>query len=149
MPGVTPVYEHGPVTFEVSVNVTGGLLVEPDTANAGMVHLAGAASAICLGVATKDSVPASASQNSTVPIALTAYNESPVTQYVGVANNGVWNLTAAAAVAFGQLVKCAAAGTVTPYVQGTDTNPSLIIGRCVEPLGIASAGKGQIMLMLG
>jgi hypothetical protein len=39
----------------------------------------------------------------------------------------------------GTLLKAAANGQVTPWVDGTDTHPAYIIGRCTQPGGVVIA----------
>jgi len=146
MPGVVPAYPCGPITFEVSANVVGGQLVVPDGTTQKVKPSVGG-DATVLGIATKDAVPSATSQDSTVPISQNAFNFSPVSPYVAVAGDGTWPMTAAAAIAFGALVKAAAAGAVTPFVEGTD-DASLVVGQCVDPAGIASGSVGLIRLKI-
>jgi hypothetical protein len=140
MAGAVPVYTTGNKTYEVSVAVTGGQLVVPTTG--GKIGPAGLTANTCLGVAAKDAIPTATNQNPTGSILL-----SPTSPYTTVWNNGVWRLTAGSAITFGQTVKCGAAGTVVPWVSGTDAADT-IVGRCVEILGIANAAVGEIQLQL-
>jgi len=136
MSGVVPSYEHGPITYEVNVAVTGGQLVEPDAAT-GRIKPATALSKKCLGVAMKDAIPTTTNQNAT------QLTTAPVPAYVAVDHMRVFKLTAVGAIAFGDQVVCGAAGTVSTVGANTfDT----VIGRCVEPLGIANGAKGLIRL---
>lgn len=147
MAGAVPVYQEGPVTYEVNAVVVGGQLVIPD-GTTGKVKPSTLTAATVLGVATKDAVPVGTDQNSTVPNSLTAYNVSPISQYVAVASDGVWMLKASAALAFGVTVKAAANGQVAAWVSGTDAADT-IVGRVVEPGGISSGATGQVLLQLG
>src|SRR5688500_5458572 len=136
MAGVVPSYEYGPITYEANVAITGGQLVEPDAAT-GRVKPAAALSKKCLGVAMKDAIPASTNQNAT------QLTLDPVSKYVPVDCNRVFRLTATGAIAFGEQVVCAANGTVAPVGANTfDT----VVGRCLEPLGIANGAKGLIKI---
>ncbi len=146
MPGVLPVYDRGPVTFEVNATVAGGQLVEPDTG--GRIKAAASGSALVLGVACTDAIAAATSQVPTIPGVSVALNLSPISQYVAVASEGVWILTTTLAVTFGARVKVGAtAGTVSPWISGTDA-ANLIVGICYEPLGVGAAGTGQFKLTL-
>jgi len=140
MPGVVPVYQDGPVTRQVTETVKGGQLVE--ARSAGLVGVAAVGSKVCLGVASKDAVPTATSQDGTDSVTgLPIINEYPYSPYVAVYDEGYFNLTYAAAAAFGQKLKCAANGQVTPFVSGTDT-PDMLVGSCQEPLGVASGAVG-------
>jgi hypothetical protein len=66
-----------------------------------------------------------------------------------VAFEGIFKLKVAAATAtvpFGALVKCAANGEVQLNSQGAAATFDMIIGRCVEPLGIVAGARGLINL---
>jgi len=140
MAGAVPVYTTGNKTYEVNVAVTGGQLVMPDTG--GKIKPATATAASVLGVAAKDAIPTSTNQNPSGSIML-----SPTSPYTAVWNSGVWRLAATAAINFGQTVKAGASGSVVPWVSGTDAADT-IVGRCVEPLGIANGASGEIQLLL-
>jgi hypothetical protein len=142
MPGAVPAFVHGPVTFVTNANavIVGGQLVESDGGTPALIRPAGAGSATCVGVATNDSVGVSVSQVPTVPgTDSPVVNISILDQYNAIAMHGVWRLTYAAAATFGQRLKCAANGQVTPWVSGTD-NPELIVGICYESAGVSGAG---------
>jgi len=140
MAGAVPVYTTGNKTYEVNAAVTGGQLVVPDTG--GKIKPSTLTANTCLGVAAKDAVPVGTNQNPTGSIML-----SPLDQYTTVWNTGIWRLLAGAAITFGQTVKCGAAGTVVPWVSGTDAADT-IVGRCVEILGISNGAYGEISLQL-
>jgi len=126
MAGANPAYEWGPIPFEVNQAVVGGQLVEPDAAT-GRIKPAAAGSAVCLGVACTDAIPAATNQNDNA----NDTNLSPIGPYVAVASQGYWVLTYAAACTLGTKVKVAANGTVTPWVSGTDA-AALVVGICCE-----------------
>jgi len=141
MPGVVPRYERGPVTREVVELVIGGQLVE--ARGAGKIGVAAAGSKVVLGVATKDAQPTTTNQNTTDAVTgLAVVNMNPLAPYVAVGRAAFYDqIKYAAAAAFGQKLKAAANGQVTPFVSGTDT-PDMIVGRCEEPLGVASGAVG-------
>lgn len=151
MAGVRPRFERGsPLTFNANENIIGGQLVEAVSGGTAeenaRIRVTTGVSATCLGVAVGDaSAPDFANPNTTDAWGNPTVNHglNPPNE-VAVANQGVWDLTAAGAVAFGQLVTSAANGAVaalggTPVV-GT------VVGRCVEPAGIADGAKGKILL---
>ena len=148
MAGIRPVFEHGPITYRATTAANGGLikggqLVEPD-GTTGRVKVAGAASAAVLGVATGD---ASASDftnaDTTDSWGNPVVNAQHPPNEVAVAYQGVWKLEATGAIAFGALVVSAANGTVATVAANTFDK---VIGRCVEPGGIANGAKGKILL---
>jgi len=139
MAGTIPRFNGGPVTYEVVETVLGGKLVEARAAS--KVGVAAAGSVKCLGVATKDAAPVAA-LTGTDAFGNPTINISPVSQYVAVQGiPAIFDtIVYAANAAFGDLLKCAALGQVTPWVTGTD-NPSLIVARCVEPAGVVIGTK--------
>lgn len=142
--GIVPSYEEGPVTFQVSAAVAAGLLVESDGGSPAMCRPASAGSELCIGVATLDAVPTTTSQTPTVPgWPGPSINAALLPPYTSVAARGVWLLQYAASCAFGDRVKCAAAGQVTPWIFGTD-NPELIVGICYEPAGVTFSSPGTL-----
>lgn len=148
MAGIRPVFEKGPLTFSATTvanggNIKGGQLVEPD-GTTGRIKPATAASTKCLGVATGD-VAASDYSNAdtTDPWANTVVNAQHPPNEVAVAYQGVWRLKASGAIAFGDLVICAAAGDVATVGAAAF---GAVIGRCVEPGGIANGARGKILL---
>jgi|KBSSwiS6_1023812.scaffolds.fasta_scaffold03464_6 hypothetical protein len=154
MPGLLPTFDKGPLTFAATTvanggNIKGGMLVEPD-GTTGRVKPASAASAVCLGVALGD---ASASDFANADTTDTWGNTIVNAQYppneVAVAWQGVFKLKVAATsatVPFGALVKCAANGEVTLHSTTSAATFDVIIGRCVEPLGIVAGARGKINL---
>jgi hypothetical protein len=153
MPGLLPTFQKGsPLTFSATTianggNIKGGMMVEPD-GTTGRIKPAAALSVTYLGVAEGD---ASASDYANSDTTDTWGNSIVNAQYppneVAVANMGVFVLKVAAAtttVPFGGLVKCAANGEVQLDSQGGAATFPQIVGRCVEPLGIAAGARGKI-----
>ena len=148
-----PVFEKGPITFSLTnkVGLGGangikeGVLVMPD-GTTGRIKPTTGAVANCLGVAVGNASATDFSNADTLDDwgnNVTNFNYPP--NEVAVAYQGVWLLTAAGAVAFGELVTAAANGQVA--ANGAGTNALVIVGRCVEPNGISGAGaKGKILL---
>jgi hypothetical protein len=135
MPGKVPSYQGGPVTYQVSVPVTGGQCITVDAGNAGLVMpTAGTAAEPFLGIATTDGAPPAAPNDGfTAPVVV-----MPLSNMVAVDDrNQFWILTASAAVSFGQAITTAANGQVKPWATGSRN-----IGYCAEPLGVAAAGAG-------
>jgi len=145
MANAVPAYESGPITYQVNQAVVGGQIVQLDTG--GMVKPAVANSVIALGVATKDAIPTGTNQNPTVVGVPQSINLSPISAYTAVAMTGVWRLTngGGGALALGDLVVCAASGAVQKYTAGTSTFDQ-IIGKCVDPAGIAAGQVGLILI---
>lgn len=133
---VIPLYQEGPVTYTVSVAVTGGMLVESDGASPAQCRPASAGSQVCIGVALQDAVPSTTSQVPTVPgWSGPSVNAALLPNFTAVADEGTYALLYAASAVFGQRLKCAANGQVTPWVSGTD-NPELIVAICADPAGV-------------
>lgn len=146
MPGVSARYEKQlPISYEVTETVAGGQLVEARAAS--KVGVAAAGSVRCLGVATKDAMPAATSNTNTSIGGYPNIDLGVPTQYVAVAREGVWPLPYAAAAAFGDSLICAANGQVTPA--GATPDARTIIGKCREPAGVASGAIGLVGLHLG
>lgn len=135
MSGVVPRFETGPITYTVAEAVKGGQLVEARASS--LVGVAAAGSKLVLGVATKDALP-DASRESTDSFGFPVYNEVALSQYVAV-GVGFYPVTYAADAAFGEKLKAAALGKVTPFVEAADT-ADMIVGYCAEPAGVVSAG---------
>lgn len=154
MPGLLPTFDKGPLTFAATTvanggNIKGGMLVEPD-GTTGRIKPATANSAKCLGVAMGD---ASASDYANADTTDTWGNTMVNAQYppneVAVAYQGVFKLKVAAATAtvnFGDVVKCAANGEIQVGSQGGAATFDVVVGRCVEPLGIVAGARGKILL---
>lgn len=139
MSGVVPRFQHGgPVTYQVAEAVAGGKLVEARAG--GLVGVAAAASVHVLGIATKDAQP-TASGASTDSFGNPVQSLVEVTNTVAVDGNGkIYPVTYAAAAAFGDVLIAAANGQVTPAGAAPDARQ--IVGRCVEPNGVAAGAVG-------
>jgi hypothetical protein len=134
----------GPDTYDANVLIAGAVLVEPDAAT-GKVKTCTAASVKCLGVALYSAAPQGSISGTT------AYGEvvidiSTLQTEVAVAWQGTYKLTATGAIAFGDPVICAANGTVA--ASGAAPDARTIVGKCVEPAGIAGGAQGLIRLSL-
>jgi hypothetical protein len=75
-----------------------------------------------------------------------AFDASTITDYVAISKAGVWNLLAGGAVAAFDVLKAGAAGTVVPWVSGTDS-PAAIIG--IAQAAISNGSTGPVDLRLG
>lgn len=156
MPGCLPVFDKGPLTFAATTvanggNIKGGMMVQPDGTTQRIMPAA-AGSTTCLGVAEGD---ASASDYASADTAdawgNTIVNAMYPPNEVAVGYQGVYVLKIAAtsaAVPFGALVKCAANGELTLNSTGGAATFDVIVGRCVEPGGIAPGARGKINLSL-
>ncbi|XBB66857.1 hypothetical protein ABFU82_22535 [Nocardioides sp. WV_118_6] len=145
MPGIPVRTQGGVQSYEVAENVTGGQVVEARAAT--KVGVAAANSTKVLGVAIADAVPTSAFNPEPVNGVL---NAAPLPHRVGLAKSGdEVPVTYAADATFGQKLKAAAAGKVTPFVSGTDTDPALIVGTCTEPAGVTIATKATGLMRVG
>lgn len=143
MPGVYPRHEHGPLNFTATAVITGGQLVTPDDANPGGIKPAGASDTAILGVAHTDARPyVEAEHYPTTAYGAESMDVSVPGDIVAVGFQGVYELEASGAIAFGALVEPAAGGLVA--TKGTGQT----VGRCVQAEGIASGERGMILLML-
>lgn len=159
MPGQNPTFvQSGPRTYEVSGNVTGGQVLEADTAtsptNAGMpVAKTGTLNSVkCVGVAFRDAV--SAANRAAFEDGSTSYpgafhtTDISVPDETVVVYNDYWGpATYTAACAERQRIKMGASGAVAPWVDGTD-DIKLAIGWCAQPGGVASAGVGLARILV-
>lgn len=146
MPGAYPRYEKGPLTFTVEAAVVGGQLVAVGTG--GLVKPAVTADTAVLGVAHIDARPyVEAEHYPDTGYGAPSMDVSVPGEQVSVGFFGAYDLTAAAAVAFGDLVEPAAtAGQVQTHTPGTSTGQP--VGRCVQASGIAAGESGLILLQL-
>lgn len=142
MSGIAVRRKHGPRSHEVAEAIVGGQLVEGRASS--KVGVAGAGSKKVLGVAIADAVPASAFNPAPVNGVL---NAAPLPNRVGLASRGdEVPVKYAATATFGQKLKAAAAGTVTPFVDGDDAQ--LLVGKCIEPAGVTTANTIGFMEVL-
>jgi len=135
MSGVVPFLTDGPDTCEVSAAVAGGQIVVPD-GTTGKVKPSVGGDTTVLGVALTDAQPAGSAP--TNPI-----NTAWPDPYTSVADDVDIPVTYAAAATYGQRLKAAANGQVTPWVSASDTDYRLIIGRCTQPAGVAAGAVGR------
>jgi hypothetical protein len=148
MSAVLPHYGLGPDSYQVSAQVLGGQLVVPDASPASTVSVAGAAAINVLGVAGIDAAPIVSQAGTNTGYGQPVVDISFLPDYVAVYHGPCdTHVTYAAAATFGQLLKAAALGQVTPWVSGADTNPATIVGRCTQPGGVlAGATVGRMRL---
>jgi hypothetical protein len=145
-----PHYKLGPDSYQVSAAVIGGTLVIADGSSATTVSTAGANAINVLGVAGNDAQPAPNQAGDTDSLAGSAplLDISVAGDYTAVYHGCDMHVTYAANATFGQLLKAAASGAVTPWVDGTDTHPAYIIGRCTQPGGVTisalAVGRARI-----
>jgi hypothetical protein len=149
MSGSLPHLRHGPDNYQVSAAVAGGTLVVADASPATTVSTAGAGAVNVLGVAGNDAAPIPNQASGTDSLAGGAplLDISVVPDYAAIYHGNDMHVTYAANATFGELLKSAASGQVTPWVSGTDTNPATIIGRCTQPGGVTTApviGRARI-----
>jgi hypothetical protein len=136
--GFLPHYRLGPDSYQVSATVYGGTLVVADGSSASTVSTAGANAINVLGVAGNDASPIVSQAGNTTSYGDPLVDISALSDYTAVWHGSDGPVTYAAAATFGQLLKAAASGQVTPWVSGTDTNAATIVGRCTQPGGVAA-----------
>lgn len=156
MPGVNPIFRHGPRTMEVSANVAGGQVVEhstvASTTGLPVVRPAGANSATVMGVATKDAIPVSGqaayqSSSTAYPGGFPVTDVSVPNETTAVEHDCFIPITFSAAATERAPLKAGANGTVVPLVVGTDA-PGLQIGYCAQPGGVASGAVGLARILV-
>lgn len=140
MPGAHVWLKDGPDTREVSAAVTGGQLLEFDSANIGKVKPAGAGSLVVAGVAAADAQPAGS--NPTSPLNI-SWPQSQVAVIYGPRDV---HLTYASAANPGDPLKAAADGQVTKWVTGTDTDTRLIVAICTATAAVSSGAVARARL---
>jgi hypothetical protein len=137
MSGLYPTYKQGgPVTYEVSVSITGGQLVEFDGTTQ-KIKPAVVGSKAVLGVAMNNASPAGSGSP-------TDFGQYPSRVAVG-AMPQIFKLKVSADVAAGALVAATANGGIGPA--GSDTFDQ-VVGRCVDPAGITAGASGLIKLTI-
>ena len=139
MSGSLPHYKLGPDSYQVSATVLGGQLVVADGSSASTVSVAGAAAINVLGVAGNDASPIVSQAGNTTTYGQSVVDISVLPDYVAVYHGADMHVTYAANATFGQLLKAASSGQVTPWVSGTDTLPATIVGRCTQPGGVTTS----------
>lgn len=151
--GVSPVFKHGsPQTFQVVSTgaIRAGRVVEFVTeTSTTKVQESGLTSLKVCGVAIDDAVGTS-TPNADITygtgVTRKALDSSTMVDYVAVSKCGVWNLLAGGAIAAFDILKAGAAGTVMPWVSGTDS-PVAIIG--IAQAAISNGATGPVELRLG
>jgi hypothetical protein len=139
MPGAAQYTQDGPSTYEVSVAVTGGMVVEWDgTTASAKIRPCSAGSLVALGVALSDANPAG---TDSTPMGLGGWARPEVAVAHGL--NEVY-VTYAAITTLGQALICAASGQVTPA--GATPDARTVIGRCTEPAGVAAGAVGRMRI---
>lgn len=151
--GVSPVFKSGsPQTFQVKSDqaIRAGRLVEFVTeSSTTKIQEAALTSLKVVGVATDDAVGTSVPDNDITygtGVVRKAFDASTMVDYIAVSKAGVWSLQAGAAVAAFDVLKAGAAGTVVPWVSGTDS-PASIVG--IAQAAISSGSTGPVDLRLG
>lgn len=148
MAGLRPHLEQGPETHLVSVNIVGGTLVAPDTGSPGKVRAAVGTDTTVLGLALGDAAATAGMQAITQDAWGRNYGGglNPPNE-VAVAYRGSWWLknTSGGTIAYGAPIYVGAGGIVT----GTASTSALIVGRCIEPAGVANNAEGRFRLNLG
>lgn len=151
MSGVVPFLKGlGPATYPVgapatagAATVKGGQLVAVDGTDATKVNVADGSTPV-LGVALYDAAPIPDQSGDQTGYGQPIIDISVPPGYVAVAYGGVdIPVTYANTAALGDLLKAAAGGQVTPYVSGTDTDATLIVGRCTQPGGVTAGAVGR------
>lgn len=148
---VEPLFEGGsPITFPVTGNVRQGRLVEYVlTGGVDTVQEAGLTSVIVLGVARDNAMQTSTPNAGITYFTGAAYpgtDASTLPNIVAVAGEGVWNLLAGSTgITGGMRVKAGAAGTVVPWVSGTD-DVRAIVGTALS--AIANGTTGPVRLLV-
>lgn len=142
MSSAVQVFRSGPRTYAVTGVVAAGQMVSADqtvtTNGQESVKVSAAGDLKVIGVAITDAAPAG-TDSATDAAARPAYTTVASTGVVGP-------VTFAAASKFGDRLKAAANGQVTPFVDGTDTDPSLVVAINVTA-SVAANGTGNIELV--
>ncbi|MFW6776079.1 hypothetical protein ACOACO_17480 [Nocardioides sp. CPCC 205120] len=142
MSGIPQVRKTGPRTYVPAELILGGQVVEARAA--GRIGPAGAGSVKTLGVAVTDAInPEGIATEPTIANGRTVLNAAPLPTVVAVADSGIEvPVKYAAAAAFGDRLKAAAAGAVTPMLAEDD--PRSYVGKCTQPAGVAAGSIGLV-----
>jgi len=137
--------KHGPSTYVARSAIAGGQLVQAHVASK-KVEPAAADSALVLGVALYDAAPLGTTGGAGTGVGGNpSFDFSGLQEEVAVAFTGLVKLRATATVAWGDLLKAGAAGSVVPIGASAAT---LIVAQCVDPEGIANGAWGLCKLRL-
>lgn len=144
MSAIVMVKKTGPATYVPADDavVLGGQLVVP-SGTAGRIAVAGANAVTVLGIAVTDG---KAPEDITTTPQSGVLDAAQLAAYVTVAYGGIEvdGVKYAANATFGQKLKSAANGAVTPFVSGTDTDPALVIGICSQLGGVLANATGLV-----
>ncbi len=141
MPAIPITRRTGIRSWEVVENVVGGQLCESRTQS--RIGVAGAGSLHVLGVAVDDAVPVANFQSGTNGRPL--LNTAPVPNRAGLAYSGdEAPVKYAAPAAFGDKLKAAANGAVTPMSSSDDFR--LWVGTCTEGAGVLANAVGLMRI---
>lgn len=142
MPGIVVTRKTGPRSFPCAATVVGGKVCEA-RANGRVAH-ATAGSLKTLGVATADGVAAESIETGPTTVnGRPTVNAAPLPTRVGLAHSGdEVPVTYAAPAAFGDRLKAAADGNVTPMAAGDD--PRMCVGTCTQPEGVIANAVGSM-----
>lgn len=150
MPGVTPRYTvDAPITYTVKSDkhVVGGDLLEVTTG--GVVQPAAAGSGTVVGVATKNARGTYDPDSATGEGDFLLDAAGPPAQVA--AERGYFKMRFTVNTTVGQKLQAAVispaatdgrTGGVKPWVPGTDTDPTKIIGECAEAGGVTAGSDG-------
>lgn len=143
MAAVPQTFKTGPETFVPAELVVGGQVVEARSAS--RVGVAGVGSVKTLGIAVTDGINPEAFTSEPATVAgLPTLDAAQRANHVVVAAGGITvaGVKYAAAAAFGDRLKAAALGTVTPM--GANEDCRLQVGVCPEPAGVAANATGRV-----
>lgn len=145
MVAVVATNRFGPDTYQVSTFIDGGLLVEPDPGNPGMVRPASAGSATVLGVNLQPVEPANFAYSTTDAFGAPVIDTSVPGPAAAIAWTGTYKLLYDDSVPFGAAVVCSGAGHVGPSVAAGGTKATVADGVTVGPRanvndGVTAAG---------
>lgn len=140
MPDAKTPRHTGPRTYECAEDITGGKLCEARAG--GLIAHARPGSLNALGVAATDGTTPDSHRTTTldvsgVPTATATYLRTRVEL---IHNGREVEVTYAAAAAFGDKLKAATDGDVTPMQPGDD--PRALVGTCTQPRGVPAGAKG-------
>lgn len=144
MAAIPQVFKTTPKTYVPAETIVGGQLVEARASS--RVGVAAAGSLKVIGVAVTDGATPESFTGTTTTTGTTGLPTLDATQvpgYVTVASGGIQvPVKFAAAAAFGDKLIAAANGTVTPA--GATPDARTIVGKCVEPAGVAANATGLV-----
>lgn len=140
MAGIPQVRKAGPRTYTPAELILGGQVVEARAAS--RIGVAGAGSVKTLGVAINDAInPEGITTEPVIANGRSVLNAAPLATVVSVVDSGIEvPVKYAAPAAFGDRLKAAAAGTVTPMAAGDDAR--VYVGKCTQPAGVAGGSTG-------